>query len=342
MQVTKTTVIFWVLGLSSLLISIEAIAQEPTETRLPATYSGEPLADEMIITVTSEEVRVNLDRGVAVLDGDVPPAARVSSLSPIVVDLQNVIENALHDEARWAMRRDGPQNRTAALAADRDTSYQLLTNVMMTASASGVQYFSFITVDAGWGELWGPDLDTTASSRPPLQRLLIHSPQNSGRIDRWGDDEAIPPRVLIAITEDGFTISDLTQSESFRASGMGDPLEGCGIPTLRGSLPVTVCARNGAGRLVDQMDYRRLYNRLVQIRTHADWAELWDENNSIINIVAERETPLDVVLRVIDVSQTVRSQTDYSDDTDFQTDSDDSSAAPLFPRPVLLLPRSAE
>ena len=340
MITTKTTQFFSVLVIASLCVAIEASAQDHTEMQMMATHAGEQLADEMVITITDDEVRVNLDRAITVENGDIPVSARVSSTSPIVFELQNIIESALHDAESWSIRRGERIVRQAAIAADRDTTYQVLTYVMMTASAAGIQSFSFVTVEASWDELWGEGLNTGASHRPPLHRLMVHSPQMPHRHDQ-DNEEVSPPRVLVAITEEGFTISDLRQSEGYVSSGLGMPVDGCAMPAESGNVPVTVCVGPGEGRLVDRLDYRRLYNRLAQIKAYPEWSNYWDEDNTIIYLVADRETPLDVVLRVMDVSQTARTQTEYADDEAFQTESGGSDHAPLFPRPVLLLPRAA-
>lgn len=292
----------------------------------------------MIITVTPSDVRVNLDRAVTIDHGDIPTAARASSRSPIVLDLQTAIENALHDAERWSILRGEHPQRSATIAADRDTTYQVLTYVMMTAASAGIQTFSFVTVDADWSDLWDAELETGASHRPPLQRLTIHSPDMAHR-HTGQNDEMGPPKVLVAISEEGFTISDFEQAPAFRSSGLGIPVDGCGI-ARNSDVPVTVCVAAGDGRLVDRLDYRRLYNRLMEIREYPEWHSRWTEENAVVHIVADRDIPLDVVLRVIDVSHTVRSQSSYSEDEAFQLESEGSTGTPLFPRPILLLPRA--
>ena len=181
--------------------------------------------------------------------------------------------------------------------------------------------------------------------------LEVHSPQgqnvNPSEVD---PPEEVPvPRVLVAITENGFTVSDLRQSDVFRQSGLSAPIPEChnAVPVEPGQVAVTVCTNPNASpgsSLLERLDYRGLYNRLVEVYRQPEWTARWDESNSIINIVADREVPVEVVIRTMDVARFFLESDHYSDEVAFRTApyrrTDDSPLA-LFQAPVLLLPRAA-
>jgi len=181
--------------------------------------------------------------------------------------------------------------------------------------------------------------------------LEVHSPQGQNPITPSEADipEEVPvPRVLVAITEDGFTVSDLRQSEAFAESGLGSPIPECHRSQPQpGQVPITVCTSRGVAdgsALLERLDYRGLYNRLVEVYRQPEWTARWDESNSIINIVADREIPVEVVIRTMDVARFFLESDRYDDEAAFRTASyrrhEDTPVA-LFQAPVLLLPRSA-
>ena len=178
--------------------------------------------------------------------------------------------------------------------------------------------------------------------------LDVHSPRNQANVnpDPEDEQEEVPvPRVLVAITEDGFTVSDLRQSPAFLASNLGAPLPECtSRGTADGGVPVTICTSSTGEQLLGRLNWRGLYNRLVEIKTFPGWAAQWDDSNAIINIVADREIPVEVVIRTMDVSRYFLAQNSYSDEDSFRSASwqlEDESPVALFQDPVLLLPRAA-
>ncbi|MCA9562921.1 MAG: biopolymer transporter ExbD [Myxococcales bacterium] len=189
--------------------------------------------------------------------------------------------------------------------------------------------------------------------------LEVHSPQNSAQSvnpeQNDEQEEVQVPRVLVGITEDGFTVSDLRSTPEFltglNGGSFGAPIEGCQSGPASNELgqnqPVTVCNRNsGNGSLLTRLNYRGLYNRLVEIHEHPAWADRWETSNEIVNIVADREIPVEVVIRTMDVARYYLEANAYSDEEQFQTatyNMNDGQPRRLFPDPVLLLPRpSAE
>lgn len=182
--------------------------------------------------------------------------------------------------------------------------------------------------------------------------LEVHSPKNAQSVNPPEDEqpEEVPvPRVLVAITENGFTISDLRQSPAFLQSGLGAPIPECqgSAPTEPGQVPVTICTKPNAAAgsaLLTRLNYRGLYNRLVEVYRQPDWTARWDGSNSIINLVADREVPVEVVIRTMDVARFFLENDRYDDEEGFRQARyrrEEDTPVALFHDPVLLLPRSA-
>lgn len=184
--------------------------------------------------------------------------------------------------------------------------------------------------------------------------LEVHSPRNAQAVTppEEMDEEEIPvPRVLVAITEEGFTISDLRQSPAFLSSGLGTPIPECrSAGPAAGPVPVTICTRAGMTPdvpLLERLNWRQLYNRLVAIKNFngdgvvPGWASQWDNSNSIINIVADNEIPVEVVIRTMDVARYFLEESSYNEEESFRTavyEMRDEVPVGLFKSPVLLLP----
>lgn len=189
-----------------------------------------------------------------------------------------------------------------------------------------------------------------------VSTLNVNSPRNAQSVtpEEQQEEEEVPvPRVLVSITENGFIINDMRQSPAFAESGLGLPLPSCA--GAQGSqpgvaVPVTICNpanRASEANLLDRLDYRGLYNRLVEIKNYSAWNAQWDEDNQILNIMAEREIPFEVVVRTMDVARYYLTEDGYENDEAFRTasyreaESSDQEYSELFPDPVLLLPRTA-
>ena len=179
--------------------------------------------------------------------------------------------------------------------------------------------------------------------------LKVHSPRNQANVnpDPEPETEEVPvPRVLVAITEDGFTVSDLRQSPAFLQSNLGAPLPECSSAApADGGVPVTICNANSAQpELLRRLNWRGLYNRLVEIKNFPGWAAQWDDSNAIINIVADREIPVEVVIRTMDVSRFLLENDAYGEEAAFRAAQwrlEEERPVALFQDPVLLLPRAA-
>jgi biopolymer transport protein ExbD len=124
------------------------------ELFMPWSTSQLEVEDTMTITITRQAVLVNNQYVVDVREGDIPEGSRVSASSPIIPELQSAIEDVLHVEERWDVVRETASERVATVIADHETTYQVLTYVMMTASAAGVQNFKFAILQRERDALW--------------------------------------------------------------------------------------------------------------------------------------------------------------------------------------------
>lgn len=196
-----------------------------------------------------------------------------------------------------------------------------------------------------------------SSSFVLVSALNVNSPRNaqSSIPDEQQDTEEIPvPRVLVAVSESGFTITDMRQSPAFAESQLGCPLTECGgcDSVEPGSVAITICNRPGTDGantpLLERLNYRGLYNRLVAIRNHPSWTAQWNADNALVNLLADKEIPFDVIVRTMDVARFLLEEDSYTTDEVFwgasyraDQEDEDTQFARLFPSPVLLLPRAS-
>ncbi len=124
------------------------------ELFMPWSTASDEVEDAMTITISQQAVLVNDEIAVSIRDGDIPEGKRVSATSPIIPDLQAAVEDVLHVEEQWAVRRQDVGNTVVTIIADHGTTYQVLTYVMMTASAAGIQEFKFAILQRNDGQLW--------------------------------------------------------------------------------------------------------------------------------------------------------------------------------------------
>jgi biopolymer transport protein ExbD len=127
------------------------------ELHMPWSTSELKVEDTMTIAITQHAVLVNNEFVVNVDQGDIPEGDRISRESPIIPDLQAKVEDVIHVQERWDRVQQDVGERVATIIADHETTYQVLTYVMMTASSAGVQKFRFAILKRGRNELWGGD-----------------------------------------------------------------------------------------------------------------------------------------------------------------------------------------
>jgi hypothetical protein len=216
---------------------------------------------------------------------------------------------------------------SASLLIAADVPYQLVATVMLNASAAGVAELSAVVAEVPFEALWEPAGEASAEAAP-LHAVPIDSPQIQAG-PRTGPPA---PQLLVSITPEGFVLGDLADPDAFEALGLSEPLPGC-LP------PVVVCQREGvtSDRLLDRLDFRGLYNRLVRVKRSARWAAAPDVREAArIHLTAEPGVPWEVLVRTMDVARAVLERDVYEADADFFAAS--AGDETLFPRVVLLLP----
>lgn len=158
-----------------------------------------------------------------------------------------------------------------------------------------------------------------------------------------------------------------------------NPIEGCGggggetatsnTPHDLAEHPATICLSNNNESLplVQRLDYPSLYNRLVEIRLQPEWFDRFgEENNSVISLLADPEVPFEALVKTMDtaryflepVGSSAGPPSGASNVSSYQlggggrpslADLEDAiyidgpgeglDPIPMFPDPVLLLPR---
>lgn len=146
----------------------------------------------------------------------------------------------------------------------------------------------------------------------------ISSPRNaqSTQQETEQQEEQEPvPRVVIAISSDGFRVMDQRNLPSFEP--FTQPIQRCGggagaegaaggaSPHARAaSMPATVCLREGVSDgapLLDRLDYASLYNHMARIRLQPQWFDRFgEENNDVVSLLADPEVPFSALMKTMD------------------------------------------
>jgi biopolymer transport protein ExbD len=133
--------------------------------------------------------------------------------------------------------------------------------------------------------------------------------------------------------------------------------------------PATICltGNNESLPLVQRLDYPSLYNRLAEIRLQPDWYDRFgEENNSVISLLADPEVPFEALVKAMDTARFFLepvgssagppsgasniasymlggggrpSLADLEDAVYIDGPGEGLDPIPMFPDPVLLLPR---
>ncbi|TVR02380.1 MAG: hypothetical protein EA398_07950 [Deltaproteobacteria bacterium] len=131
------------------------------------------------------------------------------------------------------------------------------------------------------------------------------------------EEEDPVPRVLIAISSDGFRVMDQRNLPDF--AGFTTPIERCGGAAAAGgeetpaggspharaeTLPPTICLRTESSdgdALLDRLDYASLYNHLATIRLQPQWYDRFsEENNDVISLLASPEVDFASLMKTMD------------------------------------------
>ncbi|MCA9562922.1 MAG: biopolymer transporter ExbD [Myxococcales bacterium] len=136
----------------------QAISPEMSdELFMPWSTAAAEIEDTITITISGASVLVNDDYVISIREGDILVGDRVSATSPIIPKLQDELTQRLENEREFAARRGEEYETVATLIADHETTYQVLTYVMMTASAAGVTDFRFAILKRQPGQLFNDE-----------------------------------------------------------------------------------------------------------------------------------------------------------------------------------------
>lgn len=124
---------------------------ENDDLRLPFSNTELAPEDMLVLTITKKWVLVEDQTTVSINEGRIDPSALQSPDSAIIPELQTRIEEKLSEQEQWARIAGREFERVVTIVSDRDTPYRVVTQVMITASAAGVQNFKFAVMQREQG-----------------------------------------------------------------------------------------------------------------------------------------------------------------------------------------------
>jgi biopolymer transport protein ExbD len=140
--------------LTFLLMNIEnspVQINQNEDLRLPWSTTELPPEDMMTISITKRWVMVEEASVIPINEGQIDPSAFQSADSAIIPELQQRIEEVLTQQEQWARQLGRDQQKVAIVIADEAAPYRVITQVMMTAAAAGIQNFKFAVIQREQG-----------------------------------------------------------------------------------------------------------------------------------------------------------------------------------------------
>ncbi len=140
--------------LTFLLMNIEnspVQINQNEDLRLPWSTTELPPEDMMTISITKRWVMVEEASVIPINEGQIGPSAFQSADSAIIPELQQRIEEVLMQQEQWARQLGRDQQKVAIVIADEAAPYRVITQVMMTAAAAGIQNFKFAVIQREQG-----------------------------------------------------------------------------------------------------------------------------------------------------------------------------------------------
>lgn len=125
------------------------------DLRLPFSTSELAPEDMMTITLSKKWVMVDDDRVIPVNNGAIDPSALQSAESAIIPELQQKIADELKNQEQWARVKGTDFKKVVTIISDSQTPFKILTQVMITATAGGIQNFKFAILQAEQGAAGG-------------------------------------------------------------------------------------------------------------------------------------------------------------------------------------------
>lgn len=128
---------------------LKSVGNEPIQVnqsddlRLPFSTSELAPEDMLILSITKKWVMVEDEQVIPINEGQIDPSALQSAESAIIPELQQRIEEVIQDQEQWARVAGREFERVVTIVSDQATPYRVLTQVMITATAAGIQNFKF-------------------------------------------------------------------------------------------------------------------------------------------------------------------------------------------------------
>lgn len=128
---------------------LKSVGAEPIQVnqnddlRLPYSTSELAPEDMLILSITKRWVMVEDDQVIPINEGQIDPSALQSAESAIIPELQQRIEQVIQDQEQWARIAGREFERVVTIVVDETVPYRVLTQVMITSTAAGIQNFKF-------------------------------------------------------------------------------------------------------------------------------------------------------------------------------------------------------
>lgn len=291
-----------------------------------STSVGLPDPGELVIRTTREAIVLNVtldvgpdgvsieERPVLVLDrGYIPPKEFQSAASPIAPSLVSAVEQGLADQVPQTEHFIFLANQRfpavyVTLVFDQTTPFATVSAVMWAASMAGTVDFRLEVESTSWNGLW---VEGEASRGPGV--VVYTTVRAFQPIDEADETFGLLPELAVRVSEAGFMIEDLAETDLWAGTGLGAPIPGC--PQSPGS--PTICNRTESGPdLLSRLDFRELYNTLVLVRQHPDLQDHF-QTDSVLLIGGPRDLPFEVIVRIADVASAMLPEAHYDSDHAF-------------------------
>lgn len=128
---------------------LKSVGAEPIQInqsddlRLPFSTSELSPEDMLILSITKKWVMVEDEQVIPINEGQIDPSALQSAESAIIPELQQRIEEVISEQEQWARAANRDYERVVTIVVDQKAPYRILTQVMITATAAGIQNFKF-------------------------------------------------------------------------------------------------------------------------------------------------------------------------------------------------------
>ena len=306
---------------------VEAVELAPPAglvVRLPDSVHGLEANEGLAIYVGRTGIAVGDELVVSLQDGFVAVGDRASESSLLVPAIET------------AIRANGATGVT--LYADQSIPYETIAAVYLScvqAELAGIeigvrgQMSTLFAYPIDAPEIRG-SLGRILDDTNPLDEGLVETSTILGAMDEaergdegtmgapdegaaLGPDSSNPPVVHVVITHDGFIVTDIGESAAFADSDLGEPIDGCPSEGAESEPVMTVCippTMAEAEKLSERLDYRGLYNRLIEIRDHPALAGSWGDGGPRIVFSGTRRIALGLLIQTMELAA-VRRELDH-------------------------------